>query len=236
SWDGTTEHTRQGWNIGKPPYGYAAERHPHPVKAKRDDGKVKTRLVPDSMRGPVVTQIFLWRALERLGAQDIADRLNLDLDRYPPPQPIPGKGRRAVGAWTKTSVLDLLANPKYTGYMVWNRRKRSRPERRTPGRVNPPQEWVWSSRPTHEPLVTKPIFDAAAPMARLRQGSRRGAGPNAAHRQTQRSYLLRSYVVCDLCGRRMCGKTRVRGECETVYYACITNPEHHQEKPWYAQH
>jgi site-specific DNA recombinase len=37
SWDGVMEHTRQGWNIGKPPYGYVAERHPHPVKAKRDD-------------------------------------------------------------------------------------------------------------------------------------------------------------------------------------------------------
>src|SRR4029453_12703387 len=72
SWDGVMEHTRQGWNIGKPPYGYVAERHPHPVKAKREDGKVKTRLVPDPARGPVVTQIFLWRALERLGAQDIA--------------------------------------------------------------------------------------------------------------------------------------------------------------------
>jgi hypothetical protein len=98
SWDGVMEHTRQGWNIGKPPYGYVAERHPHPVKAKRDDGKVKTRLVPDPVRGPVVTQVFQWRALHRLGAQDIADRLNADLDRCPPPQPIPGKGRRAVGA------------------------------------------------------------------------------------------------------------------------------------------
>jgi site-specific DNA recombinase len=236
SWDGAREHTRQGWNIGKPPYGYLAERHPHPVKAKREDGKVKTRLVPDPIRGPVVTQIFLWRALERLGAQDIADRLNLDLDRYPPPQPIPGKGRRAVGAWTKTSVLDLLANPKYTGYMVWNRRKRSRPERRMPGRVNPPSEWVWSPRPTHEPLVTRAIFDAATPMARLRQRSRFGAGPNAAHRQTRRSYLLRSYLVCELCERRMVGKTRRWREQETTYYACVTNPEHHRQQPWYSQH
>jgi hypothetical protein len=82
SWDGFREHTRQGWNIGKPPYGYAAERHPHPVKAKPDDGKAKTRLVPDRDRGPVVTQIFQWRALELLSAQDIADRLNADPDRY----------------------------------------------------------------------------------------------------------------------------------------------------------
>jgi hypothetical protein len=38
-----------------------------------------------------------------------------DLDRYPPPQPIPGLGRRAVGAWAKSSVLELLANPSTPG-------------------------------------------------------------------------------------------------------------------------
>ena len=108
--------------------------------------------------------------------------------------------------------------------MVWNRRKRSRPERRVPGKVNPPSEWVWSPRPTHEPLVTKTIFDAATPVSRLRQGSRGGAGPNTAHRQATRSYLLRSYLVCDLCGRRMFGKARVRCGQETIYYACTTNP------------
>ena len=176
SWDGYREHTRQGWNIGKPPYGYLVEKHPHPVKAKSDEGKVKTRLVPDPVRGPVVTQIFQWRALERLGAEDIADRLNTDPDRYPPPQPIPGVGRRPVGAWTKSSVLEVLANPKHTGYMVWNRRKRSRPERHVPGKVNPPSEWVWSLQLTHEPLVTRALFDAATPVARIRERSRSARG------------------------------------------------------------
>jgi hypothetical protein len=27
SWDGFEEHTGQGWNVGKPPYGYIAEKH-----------------------------------------------------------------------------------------------------------------------------------------------------------------------------------------------------------------
>ena len=147
-----------------------------------------------------------------------------------------GARRRAVGAWTKTSVLELLANPKYTGYMVWNRRKRSRPERGIPGRVNLPGEWVWSRHPTHEPLVTRALFDAAVPVARLRRGSRTGAGANHAHPETSRSYLLRSYVVCDICGRRMFGKTRRRREREYTYYACVTIPEHHREQPWFGEH
>ena len=133
-------------------------------------------------------------------------------------------------------MLNLLANPKYTGYMVWNRRKRSRTERHVPGRVNTPSEWVWSPHPTHKPLVTKTIFDAATPISQLRQGSRGGAGPNTARPQAQRSYVLRSYLVCDLCGMRMFGKARVRGGVETIYYACVTIPEHHQDQPSCSQH
>jgi site-specific DNA recombinase len=30
SWDGFCEHTRQGWNVGVPPYGYMAEKVPTP--------------------------------------------------------------------------------------------------------------------------------------------------------------------------------------------------------------
>lgn len=37
SWDGFREHTRQGWNVGRPPYGYVAEKIPHPVPARRAD-------------------------------------------------------------------------------------------------------------------------------------------------------------------------------------------------------
>jgi DNA invertase Pin-like site-specific DNA recombinase len=43
--DGLVEHTRQGYNIGRPPCGYLAERIPYPVPAKRAEGKTKSRLV-----------------------------------------------------------------------------------------------------------------------------------------------------------------------------------------------
>jgi hypothetical protein len=111
SWGGTKAHTDQGFNIGKPPYGYTAARRRHPVKVKAEQGKVKHRLAPDPVRGPVVTQIFLWRAFERLGYQAIADRLDLDADRYPPPEPILGQGRRRVGCWTFSNVREILDNP-----------------------------------------------------------------------------------------------------------------------------
>src|SRR2546421_979329 len=67
SWDGFIEHTTQGWNIGRPPYGYLADKVPHPVPARRAEGGTKHRLVPDPVRGPVVTEIFRLRALDKLG-------------------------------------------------------------------------------------------------------------------------------------------------------------------------
>jgi site-specific DNA recombinase len=74
SWGGFREHTRQGWNIGKAPYGYTADLIPHPVAAKREEGKTKSRLVVDPLRGPVITQIYAWRADEQLAYKTIAER------------------------------------------------------------------------------------------------------------------------------------------------------------------
>jgi site-specific DNA recombinase len=50
SWDGFKVHTGQGWNIGKPPYGYAADKVDHAVPAKAAEGLTKTRLIPDPVR------------------------------------------------------------------------------------------------------------------------------------------------------------------------------------------
>ena len=74
SWEGFIQHTIQGWNIGKPPYGYQPEKIPHPVPARRAEGRTKHRLVPDPVRGPVVTRIYQLRAVDRLSYDGIADR------------------------------------------------------------------------------------------------------------------------------------------------------------------
>ncbi|MFZ3557621.1 recombinase family protein [Streptomyces sp. BH055] len=224
SWDGFIEHTQQGWNIGKPPYGYLADRVPHPVPARRAEGRTKHKLVPDRVRGPVVTEIFRMRALERLGYRSIADRLNHDPDKYPPPAA--NRGDASVGHWTVQSVRGILTNPKYTGYQVWNRRAR----KKRGNRANPVSEWVWSPRPVHEPLVTRELFNVvwAEPG---RQGSRSGAEPNT-HPATTRTYPLRSYVVCALCGRRMFGKVS-KGH---AHYVCYRDELRRSEAEWFERH
>ena len=209
--DGLCEHTRQGWNIGTPAYGYQAERVPHPVPAKRADGKTKTRLALNPQRASVVAQIFTWRVTERLGCRTIADRLNRNLDCYPPP--VPNNPAKALGAWSASAVEKLLKNPKYTGYMVWNRTSY-----KTTGRANPPEAWVWSPEPTHPAIVSRELFDQAQLIGARHFGSRDGAGANLAHPHTKRAYLLRSMVICALCGRRMRG--HVIRERRYTYYIC----------------
>lgn len=224
SWGGFIEHTKLGWNIGKPPYGYAAAKVPHPVPARRAEGRTKHRLVPDPVSGPVVTHIFALRVGERLGYDDIAQRLNADPDRYPPPVPV--DPARARGRWTWSSVREILHNPKYTGYMVWNRRASKKG-----GRHNPPSEWTWSPQPTHEPLVTREHFERAAEIAKERERVRTGTAANA-HPKTVHAYLLRSYVQHEDCGRRMNGRT----EKTRTYYACQGRSRRDADKSWYEEH
>jgi len=205
---GFEEHTRQGFNIGAAPYGYQADRVPHPVPARKAEGKAKTRLVPDPVTAPVVAQIFTWRVGQRLSYTAIAAQLNTSLSRYPPPMPT--RPARAVGHWTAGTVRGILINPKYTGYMVWNRRAT-----RSGGKVNAVEEWVCSPKPTHAPIISVETFTAAGEVGRGRQGSRPGAEPNR-HPAAHRTYLLRSYVFCAICGRRMFGRT----SHETCSFAC----------------
>lgn len=129
------------------------------------------------MRGETVTQVALWRYNEGLGHDTIAERLNADPGKYPPPEP-PGKVR-ARGAWGKSSVFELLKNPKYTGYQVFNRRA-SRSKR---GKAN-----------------------ELRARSGARRGSRPSDDMNV-HPETQRTYLLRGMVFCG-CGRRMFGNHR----------------------------
>ncbi|GIH01941.1 hypothetical protein Rhe02_00080 [Rhizocola hellebori] len=147
--NGIEIHTGQGFNVGKPCYGYIAEKIKHPVPAKRAQGKHKTKLTPDPIRWRTVPQIFDLRLKDVLSYRAIAGYLNQDLETWPPPQPVDPE--RAVGRWTPGAVREILVNPKYTGFMVWNRRATK--DKRHPGKNNPKDQWVISGVPTHPARV-----------------------------------------------------------------------------------
>jgi site-specific DNA recombinase len=213
TWKGLREHAADGWNTGTAPYGYAADRVPHPVPAKAALGRTKTRLTPDPQRAPVVAAIYAWRTADRLGLRAIAARLNADHTAYPPPRP---------AGWTPTGVNAILANPKYTGYMVYGRTRRTGKSRGLPV---PPQDWIWSPEPAHPAIITRAVWDAAQTAGAEHSTSRDDPGPNS-HPATRRTYVLRSRIRHRECKRRMCGTTThpAPGRQGYVYYACPHDP------------
>lgn len=91
---------RGGWNGGKVPYGYTADR-----------SQGVPRLLPDEQTAPVVAQIYRW-CVEGHSLDAIAYKLNEQGHRT-------RQGRR----WTPSSLYpSILKNPRYMGTLVWGRR------------------------------------------------------------------------------------------------------------------
>jgi site-specific DNA recombinase len=212
TWKGLAEHSLDGWNIGTAPYGYLADRIPHPVPVKASQGRTKTRLALDPVRAPVVAQIFTWRTVDKLGMPTIAARLNADPARYPAP------GTRG---WTTQGVSTLLRNPKYTGHMVYGR-IRKRNGRRAPV---PADQWLWSPEPVHPEIVDRATWDAAQHIGAGHGTSRDGTSLSS-HPAAARTYPYRGRIRCRDCRRRMSGLAYASTAGMHVYYRCPHNPAH----------
>ncbi|MFP5489005.1 MAG: zinc ribbon domain-containing protein, partial [Acidimicrobiia bacterium] len=77
-------------------------------------------------------------------------------------------------------------------------------------RWNDTSEWVWSSEPTHEAIVTREQFDTAQHLFdRNKRATHRT--PAAGHR-----YLLSGILHCGICGRRM----QAQWNHDRAYYRC----------------
>jgi site-specific DNA recombinase len=205
---------------GRPPYGYRlvdAGPHPHPGKAAI--GARLHRLEPDPATAGVVARIFAlfvaghgyYAIAERLTAEGILSPAGYDRARNP---------HRPGRAWGKSAVRAILRNPRYTGYQVWGRQRRDEvlvdvddvaAGHLTRMRWNDAARWVWSTQPTHQPLVDQATFQAV--QARITARSPRSS---RTPRTTPRPYLLRGRLRCALCQRRLQGQW-IHAE---AYYRC----------------
>jgi hypothetical protein len=180
SMGGQVQHAIGGWNHGYPPYPYVSvidDRFP-PREGRFGMARPKRKLVPhpDARRFDAARELCRLRREERLKAPDIIAILDADHNRFPP-----------LGQWwTYNLVEGLIANPKLTGYMVFNRRC-ARTGKPGFSRLNPVSEWVWSPQATHEPVVSVEEWrlaqevtaglragaDKSGPLLRLRAAARR---------------------------------------------------------------
>jgi DNA invertase Pin-like site-specific DNA recombinase len=206
---------------GRPPYGYQlvdAGLHPNPAKAA--DGKRLRRLEPDPMTAAVVQRIFA-EYLAGRGIFAIAEALTRDGVPSPSAHDPARNRHRCTVAWSKAAVRTILSNPRYTGRQVWNKQRKDdvliNVEDVALGHVtkmrwNPQDAWVWSSDPTHEPLIDTQTFQRAQEVL-----AAHGAGRTYRERRTtEHHYVFRGLLHCGVCGRRMQGQQNKHA----LYYRC----------------
>jgi len=167
------------------------------------------RWVENSVEAEAVRQIFRWYTVDQQPTiSQIVDKLNA-LGQQAPPR---GK------SWRFSTVQAILKQPAYTGQAYYNRtrtahemvgqpKKSGRGHRRTPAHLpRPREEWIAVAVPA---LLDQVLWDQA--QERLRMNQRFAPRNNKSH-----FYLLRSLLVCSVCGRALTGRAS-KGH---VYYHC----------------
>ncbi|MFJ9420733.1 recombinase family protein [Streptomyces sp. NPDC101249] len=193
SMGGQYQHAAQGYNHGYAPYPY--------IRVVDEDAQVQPRRYgtmrpkhrlaphPDGRRFEAAAELCRLRR-EGFRTIEIMRVLDASPDRYPP-----------AGKWTRALVDGLIANPKLTGYQVFNR-KAPRTGRDGTSKRNPISDWVWSPTPVHEPVITLEEWKEAQEVtASLRGKTAVGALPRlqiAARRLGLTATLVRSTRTHDV--------------------------------------
>ena len=197
---GKLYRVRQGQLVNPvPPYGYRYI----PV-SEADGGRWEAQPVEKE----VVRQIYLWYTQENSTICSIVERLN-QLGRKAPP-----RGKH----WTYSTVQAILKQTAYTGQAYYNRTRTcyeavGRPRRHGRGlkqdpthELRPREEWIPVTVPA---LLSEDVWQLAQERLSMRQKF-------ASRNNTRHFYLLRSLLVCDICGRTLVG----RSSGEYVAYYC----------------
>jgi site-specific DNA recombinase len=146
----------------------------------------------------IVRQIYEWYTQERLTLSVIVERLAQLGEQAP------ARGKR----WTYSTVQAILKQPAYTGQAYYNRtrtcpeaigqpKRSGRGLRRTPKHEpRPPEDWIAVQVPA---ILPEERWQQAQERLKMQQ--------KFATRNARRFYLLRSLLVCDICGRTLVGRT-----------------------------
>lgn len=188
---------------------------PFAVYGYLKDPDQKNHLMVDEYAAEVVRDMFK-RKLDGLSAQMIADSLNgqgvLSPMEY---KKLLGSNYKssfkqsAKAVWTAGAILRILKNPVYIGTLTQG--KRRTPNYKVKKIVTLPEEqWVVVEN-THEPIVSRELFDNVAKI--LRMDTRTAPGENAV-------FPLAGLIVCGDCGKNMVRKNNASAQKPYIYYVC----------------
>ena len=200
---------RDGFSAGGSCFGYTTTRD----SERRADGRnPKAVIVIEPHAADVVRRIFKLY-VEGHGTKAIADLLNAEGVRAP----YDGRKHKTNGpGWAHTTIRKILANERYVGHFVWNKRRFIH----VPGKKNrkvelrPKEEWVVQERPELA-IVTKELWDAV--VARMKRRHSSGGGPGRPLGASKNGpHLLSGILYCGVCGNAM-------GTVGAAKYGCLRN-------------
>lgn len=162
---------------GIPPYGY--NKNPND----------KYKLVIDEYSSKIVKRMFEMFA-DGMSLQKIARTLNKENIAIPSVYKNLNRGLKstAYGKWQTRTIDEILKNPTYIGNLTQGRRKKvsykSKKIRRTDK-----EQWIIAEN-THEPIVTKELFDLVQQIYATHKNTKKGTNDE----------LLRGLLYCKECG------------------------------------
>lgn len=193
------KHKQGQWVGAYAPYGYSK------------DAENKNHLVPNPDTAPVVRKIFDLALNGRktgeiaiiLNKEQIPTPSNYFRSIYPGNRKFAGTSEQAC--WTTANVKRILQTKLYTGAIVSNMKQwRSIYNPRT--LKNDESKWIVVPN-CHEAIVTNEEFEMA--QSAIRKFNKKADW-------AAKEYLMRSLVVCGVCGRSMQRYPR----CKRKYYVC----------------
>jgi site-specific DNA recombinase len=226
--DGSKEvYTPQGALLTRVPYGSK------PPRAKGDS----VRLVPSlPERVATIRRIFGMYVKERKGHRAIAWQLTSEGIQ----SPRCGTWGKTVydGRWGVSTIRSILMNHAFIGCTAWNKITQGRFHKIADGksvrrprqeaglsRPNPRSDWIIKEG-THEPLVSKELFDKAQMILSGRDRTAKFRHLLLGRGRTS-NFLLTGLVRCTLCGGRFYGwsqkfrrKSNLRPEERHQVYVC----------------
>lgn len=196
---------------GYAPYGYV----------KGDTEETKNKFFIDEEAAKIVRNIYQWYVYDGMSQLGIVKKLN-SLGTTTPTERKKQLGinyfsnhKKLSGMWTAATISRILKNESYIGNMVQGREKVVSPVLKTRVTVDK-SEWVIVEN-THEPIVSKELFEKAQKL----QATRRRTPKNERVPE-----LFSGVLYCADCGMRMNHKKSVKqlktGEKTYRHYVCST--------------